>query len=168
MIVSVFMLAPAVSAAPQALTDAQVEQIRRNCQTSQSYLQQIQRNDAAARINRGREYEVMSKLVANFNSRVALNKIDGSSLISVASDLGKRITTFQTDYLQYEDALSAALDIKCREQPVTFYDTLTTARELRAKMAQDITDINATLDNYQTGLTNLRATLVPAKTEKTQ
>ena len=168
MIACVFGLAPVVSAAPQVLTDDQIEQIRRNCQASQGYLQQIQRNDAAARINRGRAYESISKLVANFNSRVALNKVNGSTLVTVSSDLGKRISTFQADYLLYEDALSSALDIKCREQPVTFYDTLTNAREQRARLAKDIADINALLDSYQTGLVDLRASLVQAKTETPQ
>jgi hypothetical protein len=168
MLVSVVALSPVVSAAPQALTDAQIGQIRNNCQTSQGYLQQIQRNDAASRINRGRAYESISKLVASFNSRVAINKINGSTLLSVSSDLSKRITTFQSDYLQYEDALSSALDIKCQEQPVTFYDTLTNARDLRARLAKDIVDINALLDSYQTGLTDLRATFAQAKTETAQ
>lgn len=167
MIASILVLSPVVSAAPQALTDAQIEQIRRNCQASQSYLQKIQRNDAAARINRGRAYESIGKLVASFNSRVALNKINGSTLLSVSSELSKRVAAFQTDYLEYEDALSSTLDIKCREQPVTFYDTLTRARDLRARLSKDIVDINALLDNYQTGLTDLRATLQKAKTEAT-
>lgn len=167
MLACVVLLSPVVSAAPQSLSDAQIEQIRRNCQASQGYLQQIQRNDAAARINRGRAYESLSKAVANFNSRVALNKLDGSTLVTITSDLQQRVTTFQSDYLLYEDALSNALDIKCREQPVTFYDTLTTARDLRARLSKDIVDINTLLDQYQTGLTALRATLEP-KTEATQ
>jgi hypothetical protein len=168
MLTCVLLLAPAVSAAPQVLSDDQVEQIRRNCQTSQGYLQQIQRNDAAARINRGRAYESISKLVASFNSRVALNKINGSTLVTISSDLGKRISAFQADYLLYEDALNSALDITCKEQPVTFYDTLTTARDLRARLARDVADINSQLDLYQTGLTDLRATLVQPKTETAQ
>jgi hypothetical protein len=168
MIACVVLLAPSVSAAPQSLSDAQIEQIRRNCQASQGYLQQIQRNDAAARINRGVAYESLTKAVANFNSRVALNKLNGSTLVTVTSDLRERVSTFQADYLLYEDALSSTLTIKCREQPVTFYDTLTNARDLRARLSKDIVDINTLLDQYQVGLTALRATFEPAKTEASQ
>ena len=155
----VILLAPSVQAAPQPLDDARIEQIRRNCQASQSYLQQIQRNDAAARINRGRAYESIGKLLTNFNGRVVLNKFDAPQLVSSASSFNDKVGNFQSDYLDYEDAVSATLKINCREQPVTFYDTLTRARDLRTKLAKDIQDIDALLNSYQKGLDVLRAEL---------
>lgn len=165
MLAAVLLVAPTVSAEPRVLTDSEIEQIRRNCQASQGYLQQIQRNDAVARINRGHAYESITKLVANFNSRVVLNRIDGTKLVSITSDLNKRIGAFQSDYLLYEDALSTALSIKCREQPVTFYDALSNARDLRTRVSKDINDINVYLDSYQTGLSDLKATLAQPKQE---
>lgn len=164
----VLLIAPSVHAAPQALNDEQIEQIRRNCQTSQGYLQQIQRNDAAARINRGRAYESLSKLITNFNSRVVVNRLDAPALVTVSSAVSKRISDFQSDYLQYEDKLSAALRIKCREQPVTYYDTLTSARELRTRVAKDVQDINTLLDDYQKGVTTLKTQLSETKAEAAQ
>ena len=162
MIMAVALVAPSVHAAPQPLTDAQIEQIRRNCQGSQSFLQQIQRNDAAARINRGRIYESLGKLLTNFNSRVVLNKLDAPSLVTASSAFTTKVSAFQSDYLSYEDTLSRVLKVKCEEQPVTFYDTLTQAREQRAKLSKDIQDINAILDTYQQGVTALRGNLVEA------
>ena len=143
MIMAVALVAPSVHATPQPLTDAQIEQIRRNCQGSQSFLQQIQRNDAAARINRGRIYESLGKLLTNFNSRVVLNKLDAPSLVTASSAFTTKVSAFQSDYLSYED-------------------TLTQARELRAKLSKDIQDINAILDTYQQGVTALRGNLVEA------
>ena len=168
MLCLIVLSAPAVHAAPQPLDDAQIEQIRRNCGASQSYLQQIQRNDAAARINRGRVYESMTKLVANFNSRVALNRLDAPTLVAAAGGFSGRVSDFQADYLAYEDAISATLKINCREQPVTFYDTLTGARDLRAKVAKDIQDIDAQLEAYQKGITDLRTAITPAPAQGVQ
>jgi hypothetical protein len=124
-------------------------------------MQQLQRTEAATRVNRGRAYESISKLLIALNSRVALNKLNAPSLAATTTEMDKRFNTFKDDYSQYEDKLVATIKLKCSEQPVTFYDSLTQVRELRAKAADDIKSLNEVLDTYQSAVNDLRANVVP-------
>lgn len=153
------LASPMVSAEAAPLTDHQIDVIRANCLSAQSTVQQLQRSEAATRVNRGRGYESISKLMAALNSRVALKKLNAPGLNSATAEMEKRFTSFKDDYSAYEDSLNAILKLPCSEQPVTFYDTLTNARQLRTKVAADIDGINEMLDAYQAGVDNLRSSL---------
>lgn len=153
------LAAPLVSAEAQPLSDKHIEVIRQNCSQAQQILQRLQRNEAAARVNRGRGYEATIRLMASLNSRVALNKINAPKLAAVTSQVGDKFDTFRADYITYDDQLEVVLKLKCSEQPVTFYDELTRAREDRAKVAKDIQDIDTLLDQYHDALNELETTL---------
>lgn len=151
------LTAPLVSAEAQPLADTQIEIIRQNCTQAQQILQRLQHSEAAARVNRGRSYETTIRLMASFNSRVALNKLNAPNLSVVTSQIGDKFDAFRTDYIAYDDQLEVVLRLKCSAQPVTFYDELTLAREARAKVAKDIQDIDNLLDQYQDALNELKA-----------
>lgn len=150
---------PFVGAAAQPLTDRQIDIIRENCSEAQQILQRLQRSEAAARVNRGREYESTLRLLASFNGRVALNKQNVPELAAKTSEIEAKFASFRADYIAYDDQLKKVIGLKCKEQPVTFYDELTLAREARAKVKKDIKDIDALLDQYQKALTGLRTNL---------
>lgn len=163
------LAAPLVSAEAQPLTDAQIGIIRQNCAYAQQILQRSQRNEAASRVNRGHGYETTLRLMTSFNSRVALNKINAPKLAELTTQVEDKFDSFRTDYIAYDDQLETVLKLKCREQPVTFYDELTLAREARAKVAKDIADIDSLLDQYQSAVDELKATLIDASgTEEAQ
>lgn len=153
------LTSPMVSAEAEPLTDRQIDIIRANCLSAQSTMQQLQRSEAATRVNRGRGYESISKLMAALNSRVALKKLNAPGLNSSTAEMEKRFGSFKDDYSAYEDELNNLIKLPCNEQPVTFYDTLTNVRQLRAKVADDIDGINEMLDNYQAGVDSLRSSL---------
>lgn len=153
------LASPMVSAEAEPLTDRQIDIIRANCLSAQSTMQQLQRSEAATRVNRGRGYESISKLMAALNSRVALKKLNAPGLNSSTAEMQKRFNSFKDDYSTYEDSLNTLVKMPCSEQPVTFYDTLTNVRQLRARVADDIDGINEMLDNYQTGVDSLRSNL---------
>lgn len=148
--------APLVSAEAHPLTDRHIEIIRQNCTQAQQTLQRLQRNEAATRVNRGRDYEATIRLMASFNSRVALNKIDAPNLSALTSQVGDKFDEFRSDYIAYDDQLENVLRLKCREQPVTFYDELTLVREARAKVAKDIQDIDTMLGQYGDAVVELK------------
>lgn len=152
-------VSPMVSAEAAPLTDRQIDVIRANCLSAQSTILQLQRSEAATRVNRGRGYESISKLMAALNSRVALKKLNAPGLNSATAEMQKRFNSFKDDYSAYEDSLNTIVKLPCSEQPVTFYDTLTDARDLRAKVAADVDGINEMLDNYQNSVNNLRDSL---------
>lgn len=164
LVFGVISLAPLASlqAAPVPLTDAKIETIRQNCLSAQVALQRIQRSDAATRVNRGQTYEViLTKLMSPFNGRLAFNRLDEASpFTAITKKYERAVDTFKEDYAKYEDSLSKTLKIKCQDQPVTFYDTLTATREARAKVAKDIDAITKILQEYY-GLVNTLQTSLP-------
>lgn len=152
----VVITAPFVNAEAVPLTNSHIEVIRENCTEAQQILKRLQQNEAAARVNRGREYESTLRLMASFNSRVALNKINAPSLSTLTNELEDRFADFRTDHIAYDAQLKRVIQLRCSEQPVSFYDELTIAREARVKVADDINEINDTLDKYGKAVKDLR------------
>lgn len=141
------------------LTEQHIEVIRANCKAAQTSLQQLRQSDLTTRISRGRDYEQILRLMATFNSRVVLNKLDAGPLSSVTAEFEKQFRTFQRDYITYSDQLTATVNMRCTDQPVTFYDALNLTREYRLKLAGEIDEMNTLLDAYQTGLSSLKQSL---------
>ena len=148
----VVALAPvAVWAQQSTPTAAHIEKIRQNCLSAQVTMQRIQYSDVAIRINRGQAYDtLLSKLMAPFNSRVALNRLGQAPQLSDKTNVVEMaLADFKKHYVEYEDTLSATLNIKCQDRPVAFYDSLNRTRELRASLASDLVRLRAALDEYK-------------------
>lgn len=150
---------PMVSAEAQPLTEEYIASIRSGCSNALRGILQVQKSEAATRVNRGREYETILRLTAAFNSRIVFNKLDAPALTSASARMQTKFSDFQQHYLDYADRVDATLDINCKEAPVTFYDSLTRAREARAVIATDVKDIENLLDEYQRGLDSLKVEL---------
>ncbi|MEO5499252.1 MAG: hypothetical protein ABIR46_02015 [Candidatus Saccharimonadales bacterium] len=144
----------------QPLTDENIASIKSGCTDALQGLLRVQKTEAATRVNRGREYESILKLAAAFNSRVVLNKLDAPLLISTTTKLQTEFNEFQTHYIDYADKVDATLEINCKQAPVTFYDSLTSARESRAVVAKDVGDMETLLNDYQRGLDELKTQLL--------
>ena len=135
-------------AEPQPATDQQLVQIRTRCSEVQAALSRVHANDALLRVNRGQLYERLStKLTVPLKSRIALNRLDGSSLLSVTSSYEQHLNDFRAHYQVYEEQLSATMRINCAKQPAKFYESLQVAREKRQvvhastqQLAKDITE----------------------------
>jgi hypothetical protein len=132
------------------LTSSHIEKIRQNCVSAQVTLQRVQYSDVAIRINRGQSYDgVLSKLMAPFNSRVALNRLDQApQLTDKTNTIEAAVADFKRHYVEYEDTLSATLAIKCQDRPVAFYDSLNHTRELREMLANDTKRIQVAVNEY--------------------
>lgn len=144
----------------QPLTDEYIASIKAGCTDALQGFLRVQKTEAATRVNRGREYESILKLVASFNSRVVFNKLDAPLLTSTAAKLQTNFNDFQTHYLDYAKKVDATLEINCKQAPVTFYDSLTSARGARVEVAKDVADIEVLLNDYQRGLDELKTQLV--------
>lgn len=140
--------ASAQTSAP--MTEAHIARIRGNCVEAQSQLQQINASDALLRVNRGQLYESIStKLMAPLNSRIALARMDGADLVTITVEYEKAVNAFRNDYQQYAESLAQALTIKCRDQPVAFYDNVRAARDKRAKVAADVVALQDVIKKYK-------------------
>jgi hypothetical protein len=140
----------AAQAESAPMTEAHIERIRANCVDAQSTLSQLHASDALLRVNRGQLYESIStKLMAPMNSRIALNRLDGTTLISLAARYESQLTEFRSDYRLYEEAMSRTLKINCTNQPVAFYDSVGDAREKRKKVHGATSALHGTIREYK-------------------
>jgi hypothetical protein len=114
------------------MTEEHIARIKANCVEAKSTMNRLHASDALLRVNRGQLFESIStKLMAPFNSRVAINQLDSGKLVSITSVYGKELDGFRTDYQQYEEAMSHVLQLDCTKQPVAFYDGVADARKKR-------------------------------------
>lgn len=135
--------------ASYALTDAQIAQVRTRCVEVQGALTRIRANDGLRRVNLGQQYETIStRLMAPFNSRVALNKLDGVELTKTTVDFNKQLDVFREKYRVYEQDISSVIDMKCQDQPVSFYDGVMKARSERAAVKESVEKLNGLLAEY--------------------
>lgn len=140
-----------VSAQNSPMTDEQIGRIRSSCFSAKNTLNQLHASDALLRVNRGQIYESMStKLMTRFNSRADSNNLDIKDLTAVAQDYTTALMTFREDYISYEVQLSAALNIDCLKEPVSFYDAVTAARTMRTQVHTDVTKLHQYIDDYKT------------------
>ncbi len=132
------------------MTEAHIQRIRANCVDAQSVLSQLHASDALLRVNRGQLYESIStKLMAPFNSRVALNKFDGSKLVAQSATYETQLNEFRSSYKTYEEAMSKTLRINCTNEPVAFYDSVADARAKRQQVHQTIVTLQKTIQSYK-------------------
>ena len=150
----------------QLMTEEHITRIKSNCVEAQSSLNQLHTSDALLRVNQGRQYELIStKLMAPFNSRVAINKLDGTDLVSITSNYERELAAFRTNYKSYEEATSKALQINCINQPVAFYDYVGDARAKRKIVHGNIVKLNNMIDDYKDKFEVLAKTLPKGSTE---
>ena len=124
--------------------------IRANCQSIQSVLSQIEKTDAALRINRGRIYNEVLDLFYAMNSRLASNKISAPELVSITSDFDSQLADFRNDYNDYDDDLNELIVSECQDDPGDFYSQLISVRDERAKLNDEIASLDQLVDDYWT------------------
>lgn len=147
---SVFLVAAARADDDAPMTEAHISRIKNYCTEAQSTLTQLHATDALLRVNRGQIYELIStKLMAPLNSRIALNRLDGAALVTVATNYEQQLTSFRTHYQQYEEAMSRTLKINCKNQPVAFYDSVSETRDKRKIVHDDTQTLQTTIQTYK-------------------
>lgn len=118
-----------------AMTDAHIARIKASCVQAKVNMYQLHASDGLLRVNRGQLYQsVSTKLMAPFNSRVALSQLDSGKLVSITSRYGDSFKSFDISYRAYEEALSSVLELDCVKQPVAFYDGVADARKKRQQV----------------------------------
>jgi hypothetical protein len=157
---------PVVRAEDQSLvlTDEQIGLIRTNCVETQSTLERVHASDALARVNLGQRYETIStKLMAPMNSRIALNRLDGLDLAKTTVDFNTQLDDFRSLYQQYEQTLLRTIQLKCRDQPVAFYDTLSLARNHREAVHESVKKLNGLIIQYGTQYEAFKSELIKSR-----
>lgn len=154
-LLSVGLVAVINSAAARAedLTPDQAQQVQANCVSIKNSLNQLHASDALLRVNRGQVYESMaSKLMDTFNNRLATNSLDNKAMTTVTSNYRSALNTFRTDYIAYEQKLSAAIRIDCAAQPNSFHTAVLEARKLRQTVHEDVLKLHRLIDDYRSSV----------------
>lgn len=146
--------AGALEVDPQKLTE-----IRQNCTSAQINLKQLQKRDAVSRINRGRAYDSLLRQVSALNSRFAYNKITSVDFVQISTDLQNRIDQFREVYSDYDEQLSHAISIDCKQQTTKFYEYIVEARNQRTALAAEVTAITNLAEQYRTKLVEYQTSL---------
>lgn len=147
-----FFVVPVIAVQNEAVDEARLEKIQQNCIAAQVALGQVQHSDIAVRINRGQAYDnMLTRLMAPFNAQAALDRLDvAPELAQTTNEFEEVFDGFKQEYAQYERALSQVTRMKCQDQPQTFYDNLTTVRELRAGLQEDVVLLQDLAKEYLT------------------
>ncbi len=149
LVTGIFAAAPVAKAEETRMTESHIERIKSNCVEAQTQLSRIHTNDALLRVNRGQLYErLLTKLMSPFNSRVALNNLNGASLVATTATYEQQLMEFRANYQQYEEAMSATLKINCINQPVAFYDSVTDVRMKRSQVHVNTQQLQRTIEAY--------------------
>lgn len=155
---ALLVLAPTSLAA--TLDPGQITEYRQNCSGAQINLQQIQKHDAVARINRGRAYDSMLRQVSALNSRLAYNKIPSASeFTQITADMQARVESFREAYRTYDEQLIQAINVDCKQHTSEFHTSLTLARTHRAAVASQVTAIAQLITDYRNKLADYWASL---------
>lgn len=150
----------ASSTAAFALTDdARSKSIVQNCSSVQTALDQLQRRDLVARTNRGRAYEAQITQIDAFAQRLRNNNISSQPLDGPANDFKNAVDTFRTAYVQYDDRMTALLQIDCRTKPDDFATALDQVRMLRDNVGAQVSRGEDSLVAYRQAIVTLQTTL---------
>ncbi len=161
---------PIVRAEDQSLVldDAQIEKIRTNCLDVQSTLERVHASDALARVNLGQRYEnISTKLMAPLNSRIAFNRLDNVELTKTTIEFNTELDNFRSLYQQYEQTMLRAIQMKCRDQPVSFYDTITLSRDHRSAVHESVLKMGGLLKQYGLQFETFKTNVLKPKKEQT-
>ncbi len=146
-------ISPVYAQESQSLTDDHITRIKTNCQSAIATLDQIHANDAPVYINRNQAYfSISDKLIARLNSRLALNRFDTSTLVSIASDYNTELTHFRAAYKKYDTAMAELVKRNCSRQPVAFYDAVADVRKLREEVHSSISRLHGYIDQYRSAV----------------
>lgn len=152
-VVFAFSSSVVMAQSSSTLTDDQKQQIITGCVSVKNSLTQLHASDALLRVNRGQIYESMgSKLMDRFNDRLGSNSLDNKAMLTVTGSYRTQLATFRTDYISYEQKVSAALSIDCTTKPTEFYTTIEEARTLRATVHSDVLKLHQFIDDYRSSV----------------
>lgn len=150
----------------KVLTDAQISAIQTNCNAVVVNLQLLHSNDAVFYVNMSQRYNgIAQRLMAPMNSRIALNGMDGVALTTITVEYNEQIESFTKQYATYEKSLQHAIDTDCQTQPVEFYSAVSVARVNRQKLADSVSALYKTGQEYSKEVAVFKTSLTASEAQ---
>lgn len=150
------ILIAASSLAVPAVAMPTEDTIKASCKAAQSQLNQVEKSDAALRINRGRIYNETLELFYAMNARLASNQIAAAELASITADFDSELTHFREDYNDYDDDMTDLIEMKCDKKPTDFYQKLEDVRDQRLGLDNRIKRLDELMSEYESSLKELK------------
>ena len=132
------------------ISPAKLDAIRANCDVARSTMQRIVSSDKTMRINRGRVYDRMGKLLNNFSERLAQNDKSNPKLNDLANRYDNQVASFRSNYDTYRQVIDNVIKSECVNQPTVFYENLDKARTRRQQLNEDMLTIEKTILEFRT------------------
>lgn len=130
---------PAHAVETVQITEAQKNAVYDHCDKIRENLRTVQRDDAKTRVYLGRYYEtILNGFITPLNVRLVENNLTDDDLLNNQSDFARIRTNFTIDFIEYQKVLEDLVGMDCRAEPTAFYVKLSTAREKRAIVAEDV------------------------------
>ena len=125
--------------AVQAISPNQSAVIVEHCDTIKDELKKVQKEDARVRVYLGGYYEtILTKFITPLNVRLVENNLSSAGLVENQNNFAGTKTLFANDFIAYQQGLEELVGLDCRQEPEKFYDKLTTVRQKRKIMVQDV------------------------------
>ena len=125
-----------------AISKEQTDAISKRCDTIQSSLKLLQKQDARARVYLGGQYEtILSKYMIPLNVRLVENSLASPKLTENQNDFAAAKKTFNDDYISYQQKLEELVTTDCKKAPEEFYDKLVKVRSKRKTVSQDVSKL---------------------------
>ena len=141
-------------------TALQGQKIVRECKNIQNQLGRLRSNDALIRVNLGQNYEVISsRLMANLNTRIVSNKLNGSELVALSAEFSENLEYFRENYQIYERDLTKLSHMDCSKAADKFYDQLEIVRYQRSELNFNTTKLHEIAEEYQKALERFEETI---------
>lgn len=150
------ILIAASSLAVPAVAMPTEDTIKASCKAAQSQLNQVEKSDAALRINRGRIYNETLELFYAMNARLASNQIAAAELASITADFDSELTHFREDYNDYDDDMTDLIEMKCDKKPTDFYQKLEDVRDQRLGLDNRIKRLDELMSEYESSFKELK------------
>lgn len=129
------------------LSFAEQQRLKLRCKGAQGLISPLAGRIQGIETSRTQVHEHLLDRLEKLSERLADRGVDVTTLNTQIDELETKIETFKTDLEEYKQAVADLKDMDCVADPDAFKASLETARNLRAKLKQDVVDIRTYLND---------------------
>ena len=147
---------------PKEPTEIQLNKVVTECSNIKQHVKKLRSVDALKRVNLGQNYESISNdLMSRLNARVVLNKLNGSDLITEATNFNDNFTYFKRNYQLYEKELVKLYEMDCQNlsNAREFYLQLEKVRFQRSELNFNANKLQEITKTYAGAVTKFKESL---------
>jgi len=149
------------------LTTAQQKRFQTRCKGAQTLLRNVDKHNGTIKTNRHKLHTNLVDRLNKLETKLAAKGVDTAALKAQIAELQAKITTFDTDFDAYKQAVADLAEIDdCTSDPTAFKASLDTARTALQKVKDDAAAIRTYVkDTVKPTLSLIREELKSMSTE---